>query len=346
MATSKLQKIKGLGAGTIELLEAVGVDSPVDLAASHTQELYQEMEQANGHLSLLKKLPSESVVASWVQEAQVMIDDEVQPAIPAKASAGEKKASHERKDLVSVPALPVALAVKKEQIIKNKIAVADVPIMERFLEEDELTRELVEEFKAPEPERVEPRERSPKAAQLSKLKPLDKVDSFAMGEDLQRKVAPLKKNQDFDIRKTATPELNEGKQLHSRSYVRGVLHPRPGQVKGAAVITLITMLLVPLTVIAAGLVLFRDSLPIEIPLLPLAVVPALLLIFSFLYLIMVKPLKCRICGQPLLSSKKCFRHVKAHRFPLLGYILPTSLHMLLFHWFRCIYCGTSVRLKK
>ena len=343
MATSELQKIKGLGAGTIELLEAVGVASLVELAGSHSQELHQEMEQANGHLSLLKKLPSEDMVAGWVQEAEVMVNAEAQ-LVPAKKSASQKEASPERKDLVSVPSLPVALAVKKEQIVKNKIAVADVPVMDKFLEEDELTRELVEEFTAPKSGGAEIRERTPKLAQRSK--PLDKVNSFTMGEDVQRKVEPLKKNEDFDIRKTASPELNQGKKPHVRSYIRGVLHPRPAQVKVAAVITLITMSLIPLTFIAAGLVLFRKLLPIEVSLMTLAVVPALLFVFGFLYLVMVKPLRCRICGQPLLSSKKCFRHVKAHRFPLLGYIIPTSLHMLFFHWFRCVYCGTSVRLKK
>jgi hypothetical protein len=30
----------------------------------------------------------------------------------------------------------------------------------------------------------------------------------------------------------------------------------------------------------------------------------------------------------------------------LGYILPTSFQLLIFHWFRCMYCGTSIRLKE
>ena len=40
------------------------------------------------------------------------------------------------------------------------------------------------------------------------------------------------------------------------------------------------------------------------------------------------------------------KHIKAHRFPGMGYVVPLCFHMLTFGWFRCSSCGTPVRLKK
>jgi len=72
MATSKLQDIKGLGVGAVELLEAVGIDSPAQLAGNSSKELYEELTRANEHLGLLSRIPSEKVVAGWVEVAQGM----------------------------------------------------------------------------------------------------------------------------------------------------------------------------------------------------------------------------------------------------------------------------------
>lgn len=41
-----------------------------------------------------------------------------------------------------------------------------------------------------------------------------------------------------------------------------------------------------------------------------------------------------------------FRSKVRHHFPLLGYQLPTALHILLFRKFRCPSCGTPQRLKR
>ena len=56
--------------------------------------------------------------------------------------------------------------------------------------------------------------------------------------------------------------------------------------------------------------------------------------------------KCRICNQRLFVPRRCHKHAKAHHIKFVGYVLPLSVHLLLFHWFRCTYCGTAVRLKK
>lgn len=54
--------------------------------------------------------------------------------------------------------------------------------------------------------------------------------------------------------------------------------------------------------------------------------------------------KCGVCRMRIFSLKRYPRNKKRHHLPLLGYYLPTALHIILFHNFRCPACGTSQRL--
>lgn len=376
MAESTLKQIKGIGEATIELLNTVGVDDLATLAQSEVQALHEEIRQANRLVKVLKRVPTEKRLAGWIDKAQGI------SGLSSDSTQVVADQLTEPLEEVSLDSLPLALTVKKEQIVKNQIAVSDVPAMEEFInlgdelpQEDELVEEEALELEDRELEQVSERVSSRKKVKhKSKTKargstqatrplsreerliasevrenPLLKANPLGSpgGQDSEKRppVEPLKRNAGFDIRKTASPELNEGRKLHSRRYIRGVLNPQPKRVKVAALITFVTCILFPASLVAAGAVIFREQLEIKHGLWFLAV-PCAFLFFFFLYLTLVRPLKCRICGQPLLGRKDCFKHVKAHRIPLLGYILPTSIHMLLFHWFRCIYCGTSVRLKE
>jgi hypothetical protein len=55
--------------------------------------------------------------------------------------------------------------------------------------------------------------------------------------------------------------------------------------------------------------------------------------------------RCRICSCNLFFSKNCLKNRKAHHLPGIGYVASLSLHLLLFGWFRCMYCGTAIRLR-
>jgi len=386
MLIGDLKQIKGMTGEAIELLSAVGVESLPSLAQSDPLSLYDEMFRANRHLSLTEEIPTKRKITGWIREAQGSNErtDSRSQVAPAQRSVEE----------ISI-ILPLAVAVKKEQIIKNKIAVSDVPMMEDFLEDlGELgeSGDLVSQAPSATPRRKQKLKRKRKRRDPSKAQeksepasgtskrgergerghlesraervssgegqassqkiPTSKSNPLAQGEENRvtkesrpAPIEPLKRNAGFDIRKTASAKLNEGRTPHSRRFVRGVLHPQPGRVKLAAFISFLTFLLFPTILIAAVIVIFREPLQIE-PSLWLLAAPGAFFFFACLYLAIARPLKCRICGQPLLSRKACFKHVKAHRLPLLGYIVPTSLHMLFFHWFRCIYCGTAVRLKE
>lgn len=245
-----------------------------------------------------------------------------------------------------VPVPVVKLEVKQEQsivqileaipipssvLIAQEISVQDVAPMEIFLEGDWVPGPVRDERQEGESEargKLSIREVAPPTVR--------KTDEIG-GEDSP--VQPLARNPIRDVRKTVSFELNAGKKLHSRNYIRGVLHPQPVRVWFGALISVVTLMLLPATFVAGGLMLAKYSLWF-------AVIPAAFLLFGILYFIYARGIKCRICGQPLFSPKACHRHPKAHRIPILGYILPTSIHMLFFHWFRCMYCGTSVRMKE
>ena len=342
MQSGDIKKIKGLTEGAAELLSAVGVEDLGALAESEVDGLHEEMVQANGHLGISKKAPTKKQTTEWINTARGL--------------RGEKpvqKAASPQKKVISARSLPIAKPVDKSYILKEEIAVNDVPIMTDFLNEQELeSGGGSKQEPKPKPKakpkvfpksNVAIRESAPSTLPAKKEAPIQGLSD----EDRKMRppVKPLKSNKGFDIRKTASPELNAGKKLHSRTYVRGVLNPQPGRVKWGAIFTLITVTLFLASFILGCLVILSQGVPITLSIW-LVGIPVAFLFFGFIYLVQAKPMKCRICGQPLFSPKSCRRHMKAHRLRFLGYIIPTALHMVLFHWFRCIFCGTAVRLKE
>ena len=315
--------IENLGDRGAEFLVAAGVEDMVSLAKSEALLLHQEMEGANAILAIDKVAPSVAMIGEWIESARRISGIEVSEAV---VKLVEEAVEPEIEVLEAIPISPKVL-------VDQEISVRDVPPMEMFLEDGlELAPRKVEEVAPPRTVGVRDRTPTPAPAPVEVNKSEEKQAERAV-------VQPLQKNSVRDIRKTPSAELNAGKKLHSRSYIRGVLHPQPFKVRVAALISVITLLLFPATFVAGALMMMKMTIW-------LSVIPAAFLLFGLLYLMNARGMKCRICGQPLFAPKACHRHVKAHRIPILGYILPTSLHILLFHWFRCMYCGTSVRIKE
>lgn len=349
LAVIELTDIKTIKTREAELLGAVGIESVSALAQSDAEGLHEELLQANSYLGIVDKAPDLKRVKKWITDAEGRL-----PQTSRKSSAKVEKPVRLEPDTDKEGLFDGVLAarpVETDYIIEHEIAVADVPIMTDFVD----LNAVVPAIAKPEPtvksapiamsalREISSSTRIPRAKE-----PLGGEDEAnedqAPKQEKRGKIEPLKRNTGFDIRKTASPKLNEGKKLHSRAYIRGVLHPQPGRVRMGAIFSALTLLLFPASILAAGYFLLNADRKEEM--VWLTAIPVTFLVVGFLYLTVSRPLKCRICGQPLFSRKACFKHVKAHRIRFLGYILPTSLHMLLFHWFRCIYCGTSVRLKK
>jgi len=65
-----LIRVKGIGEGYCELLEAAGVESVVELRKRKADTLHQAMAHANGKKRLVRRLPSHLDVKRWIKAAQ------------------------------------------------------------------------------------------------------------------------------------------------------------------------------------------------------------------------------------------------------------------------------------
>ncbi|MDB4353798.1 DUF4332 domain-containing protein [Akkermansiaceae bacterium] len=332
IADPPTEKISGLGKLSVELLDAVGVQKASQLASFNPDVLHLDLLKANNMLSIRKTSPTPKEVLKWIEKAREMI------GFDGSAEEVEIEEAEELQEML------VAVPISGKRLATQGIKATDIPVMETVV------RGAVER-KAP-PASVPMKQTKPlpskevetvpekgvSRTQVSQKSAVSKKNPLSLPDE-KPEIAPLKSNKKNDVRTTVSQGLNEGKKEHSRSYIRGVLHPQVGQLRIASFVTLLMFSLMPASLAACWMIVKTKDLW-------WCAVPGAFVVVLFMYLAMASKMKCRICGQPVFSPKACRKHVKAHRIPLLGYIIPTSLHMNIFHWFRCIYCGTSVRLRK
>lgn len=144
------------------------------------------------------------------------------------------------------------------------------------------------------------------------------------------------------------PETNAGRKPGSRFYIRGVLHDRPFLVWFGGLFVVLLQLCIPLAVIAAPLLILSDQVPEKFSWVPGWVIafPIALPVLALLYGLVGARAKCRVCAQRMYVPKHCLKNRKAHHLPLLGHIGAVALHVMVFKWFNCTFCGTSIRIKK
>lgn len=65
-----LARIKGVGSEYADLLEAAGVDTVVELGKRVPANLLKKMAEVNETRKLVRRLPVESQVADWVEQAR------------------------------------------------------------------------------------------------------------------------------------------------------------------------------------------------------------------------------------------------------------------------------------
>lgn len=63
-------RIKGIGEEYAQLLQAAGVETVRELKHRNAQRLYKAMADANQKRSLVRLMPSERVVARWIEHAK------------------------------------------------------------------------------------------------------------------------------------------------------------------------------------------------------------------------------------------------------------------------------------
>jgi predicted flap endonuclease-1-like 5' DNA nuclease len=67
-----LMRVKGIGSEYSDLLEAAGVDTIVELARRNAQNLYQQLVMINNEKKLVRKMPTQSQVRGWIDQAKTL----------------------------------------------------------------------------------------------------------------------------------------------------------------------------------------------------------------------------------------------------------------------------------
>ncbi len=67
-----LMRLQGVGSEYSDLLEAAGVDSPLELSHRVAANLAAKLAEVNLEKKLVRRVPSETVVADWIKEAAAL----------------------------------------------------------------------------------------------------------------------------------------------------------------------------------------------------------------------------------------------------------------------------------
>lgn len=356
-----LSSIYGIGKTSLELLEATGFHDVESVAKADTDVLYRELVRANSVLKIAKRNPTRASVEKWIGMAGDIVgrDDEEEPEHEEEV-VGESvpqpvnyELTQEVASMLSVA--PFALPLPAKVLMGSELSVTEIPpglLLNRYSGDLDVKVERRQPNSrqpklAPATGYVRLAEQAPQRQELdvSKIRTMDE-----MAEPLLKmpavKTSPA--NDRIALLRAPRTATNEGVDPNSRWYIRGVLHSHPVSVSIGAAVTLIVMLMIPLSVISAALLFLSVEMPDRFGWVPgwLLVLPVALPLLGIAYLIWGLNASCRICGQKLFVHRGHLKNSKAHRVRGLGYILPLCFQILIFRWFRCTHCGTPVRLKE
>jgi predicted flap endonuclease-1-like 5' DNA nuclease len=67
-----LMRVRGVGSEFADLLEAAGVDSPLELARRNAENLHEKMLEVNAARKLTRRTPALSQVQRWIDHARTL----------------------------------------------------------------------------------------------------------------------------------------------------------------------------------------------------------------------------------------------------------------------------------
>lgn len=349
---ARLTDIPGVNAEAEGLLHAAGVRSAEDLARVEEEDLRQRLA------GLGVAAPGDwAAVSGWVAEARRMAAQSAPPAPTGTARA--KKVRLQRVNLDDVPEAIVGAPAppKSEAPAPGSGPAKNVAPMRTR------TQKTRDEFSARKLAAEPPRPAAPLPAP-PEPQPLPETDpanlnrrevakeafrDFSAYEAGEGGIAPLPKKLSADEEEleemARRVPMKPGQKL-PRSFKRGVPHPRPFFLLFSAVIVIIGRLLLLAMVIGVPVALYPAVTKGDHSWLwAMLWVVGGWLFFGVLYALFPLRARCRVCTNHIFFSKNCIKNSKAHRLPIIGMPSSLALHMLLFSWFRCMYCGTAIRIK-
>ena len=349
----KLNEIPGIDSSDAELLDMAGIRDARHLAEQDPEKLLEKLERANEILHFPDGVPAGTTVEKWIRNAETAVGRmRGEFKTPSLETAVNFEGNEQVAEMLATA--PCAIPLPGKYLMEKKIRVSDIPaglLLNRY------SGDLDVRIGNPElPQGDVPQRRQMSPAQLGQ-KPQSKNFDPSNLKSIERNAAPAqrvaksKKDHEEDrvaLIRAPRESTNRGKNPNSRRYIRGVLHPHPWNLRIGSLFTLVLLPMLPTAIISGFLLLLLSISPESFPWVPkwLIAFPIALPVIGIGYLIWGFTGKCRVCSQRLFAHKRALKHAKAHRLFCLGYVVPLSIHLLLFSWFRCSSCGTPVRLKK
>ena len=347
----------------IQLLEAAGYSDVERIAAIDPAQLRKEISQANDKIQLYKKLPSLKQVEQWVASAQNLVQNAPAELRPEESAPVDDLVNFEfDPDVLEMIAMsPLALPLPGKFLAAKHVPVQEIP--EAILltaARGDISIRLGTKSSVKAQEKIVTKTAVNHSSYVNSISFGQKKEEVNLSrirstqEFLDPNAQPQQEDQKnraeerLRLLRAALPETNQGVNPASRRYIRGVLHFNPKQVWWGAVFALATHILVPAGIIAAFLLLLKDGGQSYFQWVPSWFLgfPLSVFVVGLLYLLVSYQSSCRICGQKCFVPRRCLKNKKAHHIPFLGYVFSVALHIILFRWFRCSFCGTPVRLKE
>jgi hypothetical protein len=329
-----LLDVEGVDSVTFSLFEAAGYTDLDALETNSSEEIYAELVKANKMLKILEQEPSLEQVRSWCESLTGKIEDR------RVAEDGSQPAPH-----IDECRAPLASPLSEGFLEYQKIEIAQLPratgISNQAGDKEE-SSESAAEKKLPESldrkvkvhamPRVEPRKPEVDNAKLQSIDDYRNNGSTLTSHEKQK---------DANNIREALSGTNAGVDPSSEKYIRGVLHNDAKRSYVGAWGQIIACVLLVGSIAPIVYILFQREHYIWG-----WITPGLLFLSLVVYALFARKSSCPVCRQRQFVPKACRKHVKAHTWPMLGNMLPTAWHLVRYKWFRCIFCGTSIRVKE
>ncbi len=331
----------------IVLLEAIGCVQVGFLASKDPEVLLEEMIQANNHLQFSSYNPKLEEVNQWIDHAaEEQEKHEVKYPHHSTGNTPRYNAIELNRTYLLADSLKVAAVAQKlspHLINTNGFAVSDIPVATLLCDCDEDTvinmgghRILLGDFSD-----------SDLASNAPTLDGASLDDPASSPQFKSFDEASNTELQEWATLHTDAVEVNVGQKVdhQSRRHIKGVPHSHPMSIRIPAFFTILLLtLFIAALITIPYLLITREELG-EGNIAIISLFGSLMITF-IIQSISATGSTCPVCLQKQFTPMSCNKHVKAHRIPFMGPIVSTALHVLLFHWFYCIYCGVSIRLKK
>lgn len=353
MSMKPIHDVENMPPEAIELFEAAGYIDAKKIFDQKVSDITLELVKANNVLEIIGTTPTREMVLQWLQPLEakygIALEDDGLKVDPSMLIEPE--------DIINIPQ---SLPISEQYLKKNNIDLSDLPDGDMRFTDKEQARAFVTNKKTAtlsydvltdqslavhseqkEEEKTVLFDKPKSIRKESKILDMSRVLKMETFQNEGSHVTPIARSEDVHNIKSVSKETNKGVSPQSKFFVKGVLHKDVSAFKSGCRWFIIVNILIFLSFALTSLVLYdKEKFSWAVW------APMLAVLSIFLYFGVVQRSKCPVCNQKQFAPKICLKHKEAHHWPIFGYMLPTAIHALLFKWFRCIFCGTSVRLKK